>query len=100
MRHTTTTLDPVGMADSETNWDMLALRALDRIRRNRKRTAAGSYVLGAPDGRVFVLAEGGGTTECMLRTHISWLIGTYASGKRAEYPKASQVVEDLMEHYS
>ena len=88
----------------------LADAILKRLRDNRGKTAAGSYLLGSPTGRVFVIAEGSSCGIAVVRTFEHLIVGRYAANQPApgkcfgnngvEYPSCDDLVEDLRAYYA
>lgn len=73
----------------------LIVTILERMRGQRRKTGAGSYVLGDPDGLIYVLAEGESTTTAALRGREAWLVGMYTV-----LPSAETLLSDLQAHYA
>lgn len=73
----------------------LVVTILERMRGQRRKTGAGSYVLGDPDGLIYVLAEGESTTTAALRGREAWLVGMYTVP-----PSGEQLLDDLHAHYA
>lgn len=87
-------LQPTGRMDVHDGRALIAI-ILQRMRNQRHKTGAGSYVLGDPQGWIYVLAEGESTTAAVLRGREDWLVGLYSVP-----PSAEQMLGDLQEHYA
>jgi hypothetical protein len=93
------TLKPIGTIASDTDLDAMADELLRRIGQMRHATNAGCYVLGSPDGNVYVLAERASTTSGIVDSQPNHIVGLYAS-RWAFGPPKEQLLGDLRSHFA
>ena len=97
-------LVPVCIASGQVDLHEIAELVVERIRRYRYATNAGSFVLATNEGRVFVLKEHGPTTAALIDAHPADLVGLYAAnsrdGRRGRCPDADRILGDLLDHFS
>ena len=75
-----------------------AQKVRDAICRKRELTGGGSYVLANAEGQLYVIAEGTIFAERLVRRHIAWLVGLYASNGTV-CPPIDAISDDLKAHY-
>ena len=89
----------------------LADAILKRMRDNRTKTAAGSYLLGDSAGHIYLVAEGSSTGHAIVRDHEHLIVGRYAATTASmqgryvppngvQYPSPKDLADDLRAYYA
>lgn len=94
---------PLGCADPGQSLTPIIGKALARIRNNRHSLGVASWLLGAPDGRVYVLADHP-TSVRLLKRHGDWLAGRFdcavvEPGKRPRFPTEGELFDALTQQF-
>lgn len=89
------TLRELCVLDGDSAVPAVAAQVVQRIRNNRLRDGAGSYLLVDESGRVFVLSESAATSDAMVRRNSRWLVGLYCAGARVALPTSHDIAEDI-----